>query len=1032
MLRWGLSTIRTRGSLDGVSNQRLFRGCTPQTCQINRSPYAKAISPAGLAIEPDVSSEAPHADPAAPHIRDSNVKHVAVEEDRVPLGPRNAQVDTIAIDALRSFLSQDSVDTNIYTPNKLRRLYRSAEWRGHLGHLDSSMLSTLISVFGCLSIGSHERRVYGSPLLSRLQGEVVNRCSYWPFVLKAASLKMQRGMVLTDSDRFWLMRGALAASEDLISKSCDKASQKQLAVLINRARIHYYAIRSHSFHPDVHVPYLQTLLNTNDPRCVEILAKDMSYVLRTHRSCHPKALQVFYHLILEHGTTLSNKAREAVISSLWLRLQEARRTCHVQSQSESGLATTDVDSFRFNLPVDVSYIARYLSALLFQGQDCRSLHHHHSWFMEEVFTVLSPSQELSYRWMALTLVALFQSFSGVGIIGSALLDDAPLEQLQSPATSCWQVIVGLATIEKLLKTSALSSTERPLPGRDSIRDTLRTLYGRWLQALDAKTVPRGIACAIMASFFKVAGIVHDASLVEGCLASCDLGMLWEPAIFKSLTKHDDYSNIFMTTQYLVALLRLHGPNADMVLRTIDAVSTDVQWQRGVLSSVVIELASTGPDLALAVLDIVKKAGIAIDVGLLNTLAISLTSGGTLERAVQFLKDWKSRLAQEQRDMLLGAIAHRIHEVKDVRPFSKILASLVDAIVGLYDSQPPSIHLRQLLQGMLLIWCHHGRASEAVDVVLGITRNAPGYFTPPFFCRLCRTLSQHRQFKSAVKVLALAKSLYPSIARRLMIMVANTATRAGATKIMEGFHGQLSRSANFYIWYRTQLNLPSERRAPRNVMSLKLSAFLCNLSHKDPTFEYLFGELLKSGRVLASKRIFARVASVASPSRRTVLGNLLLHGVSTQPTPRNARRLRKLLWLIEELTSRYEFQPDRVTVNIIVKAMISWRAIFDSVRLRDLFDHLIRGGYPSGDYLSQDLPFGTAHPSFGRPFMVGKIGLSSHLDFERHVKPLYRMFVKAFYVRGDVEAARRVAGILRVEEGRHKCANAREREDLGAS
>ncbi|KAI6034801.1 hypothetical protein EDC04DRAFT_2897818 [Pisolithus marmoratus] len=129
----------------------------------------------------------------------------------------------------------------------------------------------------------------------------------------------------------------------------------------------------------------------------------------------------------------------------------------------------------------------------------------------------------------------------------------------------------------------------------------------------------------MASFFKVASIMHDASLVEGCFALCDLGMLWKPATFKSLMKHDDHLSIFMTTQYLVTLLCLHGPNTNMILRTINAVLTDVQWQHSVLSSVVIELASTEPNLVLVVLDIVKKAELAI------------------EHAVQFLKDWRSRL-----------------------------------------------------------------------------------------------------------------------------------------------------------------------------------------------------------------------------------------------------------------------------------------------------------------------------------------------------------------------------------------------------
>ncbi|KAI5995754.1 hypothetical protein F5J12DRAFT_854846 [Pisolithus orientalis] len=89
---------------------------------------------------------------------------------------------------------------------------------------------------------------------------------------------------------------------------------------------------------------------------------------------------------------------------------------------------------------------------------------------------------------------------------------------------------------------------------------------------------------------------------------------------------------------------------------------------------------------------------------------------------------KSQLSREQRDMLVGAIALRIHDVKRVRSFPKLLALLVDAVVGLYGSPSPA-YLRLHVEGLLLFWCQNGRTSE-------VTRNAPKYFMPTCFRGLC--------------------------------------------------------------------------------------------------------------------------------------------------------------------------------------------------------------------------------------------------------------------------------------------------------
>jgi hypothetical protein len=72
------------------------------------------------------------------------------------------------------------------------------------------MLSTLIALFGTLSVDSTSRCVYTSSLLPYVKDGPVTR-DYWAFVKEVVSLKQQRGMTLVHSDRYWMMRAELAS-----------------------------------------------------------------------------------------------------------------------------------------------------------------------------------------------------------------------------------------------------------------------------------------------------------------------------------------------------------------------------------------------------------------------------------------------------------------------------------------------------------------------------------------------------------------------------------------------------------------------------------------------------------------------------------------------------------------------------------------------------------------------------------------------------------------------------------------------------
>jgi len=176
--------------------------------------------------------------------------------------------------------------------------------------------------------------------------------------------------------------------------------------------------------------------------------------------------------------------------------------------------------------------------------------------------------------------------------------------------------------------------------------------------------------------------------------------------------------------------------------------------------------------------------------------------------------------------------------------------------------------------------------------------------------------------------------------------------------------------------------------------------------------YGLNMLVQTRGLVSAKRVYARLARSHDAALRTALGNAILHGTVMRRRNSGASGLRGVLWALDELCRVHGFVPDRVTTNIVLKAALRWRAGFNSARLRALFDYLVREGYPAVPRYSPDtLPFASPSPDAAVAGM--KLPMPPEpLSFFRHVRPLYKMLIKAFFVREDVVAARLLVGILK--------------------
>ena len=136
-------------------------------------------------------------------------------------------------------------------------------------------------------------------------------------------------------------------------------------------------------------------------------------------------------------------------------------------------------------------------------------------------------------------------------------------------------------------------------------------------------------------------------------------------------------------------------------------------------------------------------------------------------------------------------------------------------------------------------------------------------------------------------------------------------------------------------------------------------------------------------------------------------------------------LRMVFRLAERLQEECGLEPDRTTINILTKAILANESRENPDGLRPLFDLFMERGYPASERWkdpSGGLFARTPDEAAGPP---ATSTWTERLPFDavdeqpisilKHVQPLYKMFIKHFYLVGDLEAAQKIVGILKEEQ-----------------
>ncbi|KAH7915642.1 hypothetical protein BJ138DRAFT_997487 [Hygrophoropsis aurantiaca] len=900
--------------------------------------------------------------------------------------------DTSSLGKLKAFLSSENLTSSspqLHTANTIRSLYMSVKARGQIGQLDPAMLTFLISLFGTLSSTPLRPCVYTNSFMLHMEQSPLLR-TYWPFLVTVARDKEHCGMSLSSSDQYWLMCAEIAKLRRLTQDVRSELNSQSIAQSLAHASTHYRHIRSHTADPEVHVAYLDALLSTRDPVHLEIAAHNLSRILRSHRFCHFRLLAVLWSIVLQDGHRLSRQSQLRLLDALWFRITNSREddeTTRLSALDDDRRAMpTDTEQIT---PVMASHLADILRDTLFTDNNTIT-NQTRTWARFQLRSIFTPDRPVEYRWRSLLLIALFN------IPSMTSQHKPPGWQTHHPpilAEALWELIFGIATIERALKDPMLSrSQDMTFP--TVISKTAQQLMQAWLNCTSTHRAPAFVMRPILITLFRVASATMDYQLFDTCNMYCSSAGLWQ-------ISEDSLSRpqiIEMASQSLITEIWL-GRISDLSWIINLATGRSVVEQLPEDDASATELPATGWTTGLFF-----DRDISVEVSF--NVAIYLARNGRIGNALSFLKD--IHFPPSQVAAILRAVARSLTRHRLVHLSSEALHILTNSLHRHCQESPFPPAFRPDIQRLLLLLCQSSSARPAIRIIRTVMRNSATYFQPAFFPRCIRALLEHRHIGSAVQLLKVFDTHRGAQRRQTIQTPAQMGNSVKPTHIAYRHVGRAFRS---HIGSSSFDNVYPHLSA--TTRSLKLASSATDVLTDPVQAKRVMRAHVQAGRFLAAKKLFEQVATLCSNSSRTSLGNSLLHGILLRPSPRNGKQLKKVNSLLMHLVRNHSFAPDRVTFNILLKAIMRWRSTFNHTRLRFLFDHIIRNGYPGGRYSAQHLPFGTETVHSGRVLGIHK--LQSLISFEQHVRPLCKMFIKAFYLHGDHEAARTVLEILKTEQ-----------------
>lgn len=873
-----------------------------------------------------------------------------------------------------------------YPIRTLRELYHGAHTRGTLNDLSSPQFSAIISLFGTLSVHDPPGQ-FMSPLAQHMDRRR-NR-AWWGFIFQMVRDKKRVMGLLNEGDLYWLLR-ARASEASLTGPNVyagDSVSNPRLLA----ARERYLTLDVKTAPTDDHVPYLKALLSIKVQGATAEVVAWLCYLMKRDIYCPSSLLGVLWECVLDANNLLSDDLKEKILGLISQRLtlptdfsEDAR------NRFASLLPEPEVDDPEKHpsFCLTASDLAHEVVRILFPRvtpslSGTPSQLAIQEWAHAETQRMFSPSARLEFRWHNLVCLALATTRSPAY---TQAMVPTLLRAIRSPRLSAvnFKLVAVLVLVERIA-TSHGSSTD--------LHSSVRDLWTSWADiANNDSHAHRALVRPILGTFFRLAALTRDASLVRSCVRLASVGF-WQFDLGDDVARRQAQ---LLAVEYLAAAAVSGDSLWERIVIELPPHITFPQWHSMLLSKTILRLVRLDAQRAVDVYHLWRRYLPLPDLS--ASLGPMLVQEGCADLAIPMLSD--INFTGPSLGAVLRPLAKQGSWYIDLE-LAAIIAKALYAI-SVSEAPPQTTPARRYVAWALLALVCSAQARAAVTIFKNMYSRDPGFFNGRVLRTFLSMLLRHRQFRGAAEIAKLSPRL-----RWRHFVLFGLARRGSTPRVEAQLGGSLLPKWLVDVVARTRLG----RRHPATGL---LRRWATRRARTPADSRNGMKVLVRARGVGLAKRAYRTArTTVHNAGEQTALGNIILDGQVTHAQSRGARYLKSVLRTLRLLVEEeHGFVPDRVTTNIVVKAALRSHTVLDVVLVRRLFDYFAWSGYGGGvSFGSSEAAMREAAAVLGTCTPVTK----SRLSFARHVKPLYKMFIKALFLRKDVAGARRVVGVLKEAE-----------------
>ena len=568
----------------------------------------------------------------------------------------------------------------------------------------------------------------------------------------------------------------------------------------------------------------------------------------------------------------------------------------------------------------------------------------------------------------------------------------------------WRPFIGLAMLDQVFHGRNLTFAEVR-----ELQTIIRSLWHLW-EGVTTIDTPGEIRRIVATAFLRAAARLRDRLLLDLCLEDVIAGVLWKTASHVEESEARQVEQFFRAFAECVLVFgSLVSTRMLPFLRDVSHNSFHLDFY---LKGIFHQLATSDADTVYRFYCECLSHGIPISSEASIFVAQALACEHYWDQVTTFLRDdqFDSTLLQPLLETILRIF--RANRQEDTTP--ALAGATAEAMLTCYSNVKIPSGLKYPIRFFLPIMIASRHPLKAVEVLEVLLQNNPTMFSYRYFIRIIHTLFQYRQFALGVRVFHLATKVFhgkPAIIKNFFRKTKYRLARAGAFKLASPpFTDQPCPGT-----LRDQFVSLSLRKPGRSVWWTVLRSFHVLTASPINSSVVLIAVqiLLRHRRFNLARQLIAQSSSQLKSQDMTAIGNTYLHASLLYWNKRNGRLMRHVLRAKDFLSQKYAFVADRITVNIVIKTMLRWRGQMDSRNIMCLFDHLVRNGYPASErwHTANGVPFGTPPGEIA----LDLSGIRQGFSFKRHVRPLYKMLIREFFLRKNARAAQRIIGILKEEE-----------------